>query len=310
MLAGRVRKAHARLAPAFEREGVFAFRLYDWDIPEVRAVVDWYEGQLVVAEYHRRQTESAGDWLRVVGLAAAAALDVPPAFVHLKRRRTRPKTGARYPSPDRPSGEGAGRGPGPLAVRERGLKFRVNLRDYLDTGLFLDQRDNRRLVRQMAAGRSVLNLFCYTGGFSVAALAGKASHVTSVDLSRVYIEWSKTNLRENELALERHEPVQEEAFQFLDHAAKHRRRWDLVIVDPPSFSTTGGPDNRGFDVRRDHRALVDKALGVLAPGGQILFSTHHQRFEPSFGGLSVEPLDSVPRDFRNRGQHQAFLLRG
>ncbi|MEL6184122.1 MAG: SAM-dependent methyltransferase, partial [Myxococcota bacterium] len=142
MLGRRVAKTFKKLKPRFDREGVGAFRLYDRDIPEVRAVVDWYEGHLVLGEYARAQTEAFGDWLHVVGQGVAEALRVPPAHLHLKRRRTRPRDGQRYEK------SGSGRGPGPLAVGERGLRFRVNLRDYLDTGLFLDQREARREVQQ------------------------------------------------------------------------------------------------------------------------------------------------------------------
>jgi len=307
MLAGRVKKSFRRLHPRFEREGVGAFRLYDRDIPEVRAVIDWYEGHLVVGEYERRQTEAAGDWLRIVALGVAEALEVPQAFLHLKRRRTRPRAGQRYAPPER------SRGPGPLAVRERGLRFRVNLEDYLDTGIFLDHRDLRAELRARADGLSVLNLFSYTGTLSAAALAGGARHVTSVDLSRTYLDWSKVNLRENDLPLERHEPAREESFAFLAHAARHGRRWDHVLVDPPSFSTTGGPEERGFDVRRDHRDLLEATRRVLAKEGTVLFSTNHQRFEPDLDGLGFEVRETteetVPPDFRNRSVHRSWRLR-
>jgi 23S rRNA (cytosine1962-C5)-methyltransferase len=304
MLAGRVRKALRRWHPRFEREGVGAFRLYDRDIPEVRAVVDWYEGHLVVGEYARRQTAAAGDWLRTVAMMTADALGVPPAHVHLKRRRTRPQGGARYRS--------AGRGPGALAVRERGLRFRVNLEDYVDTGLFPDHRETRARVRRGAEGRSVLNLFAYTGTFSAVALAGGAAHVTSVDLSRTYLAWAQANLRANRLPLERHEPAREDAFAFLAQAARHGRRWDLVIVDPPSFSTAGGPEGRGFDVRRDHPALLERVRRVVSADGVVIFSTNHQRFLPALAGLDFDAQETteetVPPDFRNRGVHRSWRL--
>lgn len=308
MLAGRVKKAFKRLHGNFEAQDIGAFRLYDWDIPEVRAVVDWYEGHLVIGEYERRQTQSAGDWLYIVGTKVAEALGVPPAFVHLKRRKT--GGGKRY-RPDVVAPKG--KGPGAMRVRERGLKFRVNLYDYLDTGLFPDQRDARKLIKQKSEGRAVLNLYAYTGTFSASALAGGATHVTSVDQSRTYLDWSQTNLRENQLALHRHEPARAEVFDFLSHAAQHGRKWDLIIVDPPSFSTLG-VGGKGFDVQRDHTHLLDRTLRVLSSGGSIHFSTNHQRFEPMFEDLGFrgdirETTDkTVPKDYRNRQIHRSWCF--
>src|SRR5215467_9291730 len=142
MLGNRLRKNYRRLQVPFEREGVGAFRLYDWDVPEIRAAVDWYEGHLVVAEYEREQTRSAAGWLEAMGAAAASALGVEGGRVHLKVRRTRPRTGERYPR----LGQTGER----LAVRERGLRFWVNLTDHVDTGLFPDHRETRARVRAEA----------------------------------------------------------------------------------------------------------------------------------------------------------------
>lgn len=305
MLGARVKKTFKKLRRGFEREDIGAYRLYDRDIPEVRAVVDWYEGHLVVGEYARAQTAYAGDWLRIVGVGAAQALEVPLAHLHLKRRRTRPKAGARYEKDT-----SAGRGPTDMVVRERGLRFRVNLHDYLDTGLFPDHRESRKRVRDTAEGKSVLNLFGYTGSFAVAALAGGAKHVTSVELSKTYLDWTAINLRENDLPLERHEPARGDVFAFLEQARRHGRRWDLVVADPPSFSTTGGPRNQGFEVRRDHRELLE-LCAACAPKGEILFSTNHQRFgEPDFPEVEVEETTdhTVPPDYRNRTIHRSWRL--
>ena len=308
MLAGRVRKTFKRLRPVFGGKDTDAFRIYDRDIPEIRALVDWYAGHVVVAEFERWQTQPAGDWLGVMGSAVGQALQVPTSRVHLKRRRTRPQQGPRYPP-----GPAPGAGPGLVLVREQGLHFRVNLEAYLDTGLFLDHRVTRSLIRAQSGGASVLNLFAYAGGFSVAALSGGAKHVTSVDLSKTYLAWAQTNLRENHLPLERHEPARKEVFTFLRGAAQSGRRWDLVIADPPSFSTVGA-DASGFDIIRDHPALIESALRVLAPGGTLFFCTHHQRFQPRFEGLGpqVEEISerTIPPDFRNRGVHRVWQVRG
>ena len=296
MLGNRLRKNFRRLQGRFEREGVGAFRLYDWDVPEIRAAVDWYEGHLVVAEYEREQTRSAAGWLEAMGAAAASALGVEGGRVHLKVRRTRPRTGERYPR----LGQTGER----LAVRERGLRFWVNLTDHVDTGLFPDHRETRARVRTEASGKEVLNLFGYTGSFTCAAAAGGAVRTVTVDTSAPYLSWARENLALNGLAGAQNELVRADARDFL---ARSGPRFGLCVLDPPSFSTRSGA--LPFDVQRDHRALVLAALGALLPGGVLYFSTNHQRFEPRLEGLRAEEItrETAPRDYR-RTPHRCFRI--
>jgi 23S rRNA (guanine2069-N7)-methyltransferase len=287
MLANRVRKSFRKLSPAFERQGIGAFRLYDRDIPEIRAAVDWYEGHLVVAEYEREQTRNA-PWLATVARAAAEALEVPWERVHLKVRHSGEKY-ARLAHTGRR-----------LVVRERDLRFAVNLDDYIDTGLFNDHRDTRARVRAEAAGSRFLNLFSYTGSFTCAAAAGGALQTTSVDASRGYQAWAGENLRLNG---QRGELVRSGVEEFLRGAGS--RRWTLCMLDPPSFSDRGGAI---FEVERDHRPLIERALAVLQPGGILWFATNHQRFVPDLAGLRFTEEDTVPVDYRNRGVHRAFRI--
>src|SRR5438132_10446644 len=207
MLANRVRKNFRRLHRLFEREGVGAFRVYDWDAPEIRAAVDWYEGHLVVAEYERAQTRETSGWLEAMGAAASAALEVPPERVHLKRRHTR-KTGAQRYGRLARTGER-------LAVRELGLRFWVNLDDYIDTGLFADHRETRARIRAEARGAEMLNLFGYTGSFTCAAAAGGAAGSATVDTSPASLRWAGENLELNGLGGPQHRLVREDARDFL-----------------------------------------------------------------------------------------------
>jgi 23S rRNA (cytosine1962-C5)-methyltransferase len=287
MLSNRVRKNFRRLHPRFEQREIGAFRLYDRDIPEIRAAVDWYEGHAVVAEYEREQTQGV-PWLTTMGEAVAEALSVPAARVHLKRRRTGDKYGRLARKGER------------LPVRERDLRFLVNLDDYIDTGLFTDHRETRARVRAEARGAKFLNLFAYTGSFTCAAAAGGAAHTTSVDASRTYLDWAAGNLRLNGLA---GDLVRSGVDDFLGAAGT--RRWTLCVLDPPSFSDFGG---KVFDVQRDHRALIDRTLALLEPGGVLWFSTHHPRFAPDLKGLRQVEEDTVPEDYRNRSIHRAFRI--
>jgi 23S rRNA G2069 N7-methylase RlmK/C1962 C5-methylase RlmI len=288
MLANRVRKSFRKLRGPFERWNVGAFRLYDRDIPEIRAAVDWYEGHLVVAEYEREQT--APGWLEAMAAAAAQALEVPAERVHLKRRRTGT---ARY--------EKLARAGQRIEVREGDLRFLVNLDDYIDTGLFADHRETRALVRGEARGAAFLNLFGYTGSFTCAAARGGARATTTVDASAAYLDWARDNLLLN--GLSPGELVREEVDDFLARAGS--RRWSLCVLDPPSFSDRGG-----FDVQRDHRDLIERTLAVLEPAGVLWFSTNHQRFEPRLEGLRCEETTAktVPVDYRNRGAHRSFRI--
>jgi len=287
MLANRVRKNFRKLHPRFERQGIGAFRLYDRDIPEIRAAVDWYEGHLVVAEYAREQTRGV-PWLEAIASAAAEALSVPSERLHLKVR----STGASYPRLAR-TGER-------IEVRERDLRFLVNLDDFIDTGLFADHRETRSRVRAEARGTKFLNLFAYTGSFTCAAAAGAAAQTTSVDASQNYLDWARDNLRLNGLS---GELVRSGVDAFLRAAGA--RRWTLCVLDPPSFSDSGGRD---FEVQRDHRDLIERALSVLSPAGVLWFSTNHQRFAPALEGLRYTEEDTVPEDYRNRAAHRAFRI--
>lgn len=301
MLANRVRKNHRRLRKAFEREGVGAYRLYDRDIPEVRAVVDLYEDHLVVGEFARAQTDGAPDYVEQLARAAGRALGVPEQNLHVKRRRTRPKAGPRY---DR-LGEGGAR----IEVRERALRFWVNLDDYLDTGLFADHRDTRRMVAELSSGARVLNLFAYTGTFTCWAAHGGARRTVSVDASSRYLAWARDNLELNSLAGPSHELVVRDVHDYLTDAGAGS--FDLAVVDPPSFSTRYGEGD--FDVLRDHPALLRSVARLIVPGGRVLFSSNRWGFEPRleglpFSGVTEITAQTVPRDYRNRQVHRAFTL--
>jgi 23S rRNA (cytosine1962-C5)-methyltransferase len=301
MFANRVRKNFRSLHPAFERRGVGAFRLYDWDIPEIRALADWYEGHLVVAEYAREQTDAVPGWLTAIARAAADALEIPAESLHLRRRRTRPKDGERYSRLSRTGSR--------LEVREAPLRFLVNLDDLLDTGLFPDHRETRARIRAESAGASFLNVFGYTGTFTCAAASGGARRTVTVDASTAYLRWAEDNLRLNDLSGD-HAFVAEDARSYLERARSRGERFGLCVVDPPTFSTR--KDGPPFDVQRDHPALLHSALALLEPGGVLYFSTNHQRFQPRLSGLPGREVreiteETAPRDYR-RTPHRSFRL--
>jgi len=292
MLANRVKKRFKHLHKRFAREHIDVFRLYDGDIPEIRAAVDWYAGHLVMAEYVRRQ--SLPEWLPAMAAAVARALDVPAYKVHLKNRQSGKKNGKRY--------ERLARTDQKIAMSERDFRFYVNLNDYVDTGLFADHRNTRQMVREMAAGRDFLNLYCYTGTFSCYAALGGARATVSVDRSRTAIQWARANLALNDLSAEDHQLVESGSMAYLDAAQRAGRTFDLAVVDPPSYSTDRA-GKRNFDIARDHPRLLGAVGRVLRPGATLFFSTNHQGFQPRLEELGFSHVaeitnQTIPEDYR------------
>lgn len=300
ILGNRVRKQYRHLRKRFKRAHIDCFRLYDWDIPEVRAVVDWYAGHVVIAEYVRKQT--GPQWLPAMAEAVRTALELPADCVHVKMRRTGTADDLRYSRLAEDNKR--------FIVNERDLRFWVNLDDFIDTGLYSDHRDTRVLVRDEARDQDFLNLFAYTGAFSCAAAAGGAASTTTVDRSQTNLDWAADNMRLNEFTGKGHHFVQADVDTFLSRAAKKGESWSLVFCDPPSFfkDLKAG---KAFDINRDHLRLLTQVLKVTRPGGTVYFSTNHQRFEPRLDELPVDRLreltpKTIPEDFRNRQMHRCW----
>jgi len=244
--------------------------------------------------------ERAEEWVPGVHAAAAQALGMRVEDVVLKRRAKRhgpmqhEKTGT--------AGE-------ELVVVEGGHRFIVNLHAYLDTGLFLDHRETRALVQSQAAGRRFLNLFCYTGSFTVYAAAGGAVSSLSLDLSNTYLEWARRNFELNDVERARHSLERADVLDWLERAATPAA-YDLIVLDPPSFSASKAM-HRTLDIQRDHPELLAHCERLLAPGGTLYFSTNLRSFrlDPAAApGLSGEEISdrTVPEDFRNRRIHRCW----
>ncbi|MFA5260575.1 MAG: class I SAM-dependent methyltransferase [Candidatus Omnitrophota bacterium] len=303
ILSNRVLKRYNHMRKRFARQRIECFRLYDWDIPEVRAVVDWYSGHLVVGEYVRWQT--GPQWLPQMAAAVAAVLGVPSENLHVRRRRTGTAAG-------QPRYRKMGRRGECLKVWERDLQFLIDLDGFLDTGLFPDHRETRVMIRDLAKGKDFLNLYGYTGTFSCAAALGGAGSTVTVDRSATYLKWARDNFELNGLWGPQHVLVQSDVEKYLDKTTRSGRRFTLAFVDPPSFFRDR---SRGtvFDINRAHPGLLEKVLQVMAPGSLLFFSTNHQRFEPRLDGLPVKDLKeltpkTIPEDYRNRHVHRCWQM--
>lgn len=299
----RNRARHLRRWP---NRGITCYRLYERDVPDVPLVVDRYEDALHIAEFarpHDRSPAQHADWLDLMARTAGEVLEVPRERVFLKHR-DRQRGASQYERFDHRGAK--------FEVHEGGLKFLVNLSDYVDTGLFLDHRLTRQMVCDTAADKHFLNLFAYTGSFSVYAAAGGALSTTTVDKSTTYIEWARENLALNAFTGPEHNFVRSDIREFLGQL-KARDQWDLAVVDPPTFSNTKDADDV-WDVQRDHAELLITLAHHITPGGTVFFSTNFRRFKLDEAALAAHytirdiTRQTIPDDFRNQRIHACWRL--
>ncbi|KAA1193900.1 bifunctional 23S rRNA (guanine(2069)-N(7))-methyltransferase RlmK/23S rRNA (guanine(2445)-N(2))-methyltransferase RlmL [Pseudohalioglobus sediminis] len=269
MFANRVRKNRKRLGSWIKREQVQCYRVYDADMPEYAVAVDIYGEWAHVAEYQAPKgvdPEAASRRLGEVRAALPEALGIAASHIVYKQRR-RQRGEAQYEKQDS-RGEF-------ISVNEGAAKLLVNLHDYLDTGLFLDHRPLRLRIGGEARGKDFLNLFCYTGSATVQAALGGARRTTSVDMSNTYLDWLRKNLAHNGLGEDKHRRIRANCLQWL---AQDKEEYDLILLDPPSFSNSKAMEG-SFDVQRDHEQLVRDAMARLRPDGTLYFSNNRRGFK-------------------------------
>ncbi|WP_337056629.1 bifunctional 23S rRNA (guanine(2069)-N(7))-methyltransferase RlmK/23S rRNA (guanine(2445)-N(2))-methyltransferase RlmL [Pseudomonas sp. USHLN015] len=301
MFANRLQKNLKQLGKWAKREGVQCYRLYDADMPEYALAIDLYGDRVHVQEYAPpRSIDPEKAQARLLDALAAIpqALGVDPANVVVKRRER--QTGTRQYERQGAQGQF-------LEVAEGGVKLLVNLTDYLDTGLFLDHRAMRLRIQREAAGKRFLNLFCYTATASVHAAKGGARSTTSVDLSKTYLDWARRNLSLNGFS-DKQKLEQGDVMAWL---AEDRGEYELIFIDPPTFSNSKRMEGV-FDVQRDHVQLLDLAMARLAPGGVLYFSNNFRKFQldeslPQRYQVSEISAETIDPDFaRNQKIHRAW----
>ncbi|MBL8852683.1 MAG: class I SAM-dependent methyltransferase [Planctomycetaceae bacterium] len=323
----RLQKNDRHCRKLARRQELDCFRVYDRDLPEFPFTIDRYADQLLVSHY-LRPAESSGSAPRThVGApsesgpgtvepgsrnadlatclnAISQTLEVPTEFMHVRERRTKSDPTQQYQklAEDKQL----------LIVREGGLRFYVNLTDYLDTGLFLDHRTTREKFRELARDKRVLNLFCYTGAFSVYAADGGAKSIVSVDLSNTYLNWAQRNLALNRLFdAERHQFCRADVLQYLQDVTP--ASFDLVILDPPTFSNSKAMDGN-LDIQRDHPWLINQTLRTLTSGGLLYFSTNCRKFRIERSAIEADFVkditnQTIPFDFQGRLQRWCFVIK-
>ncbi len=303
MFANRLQKNLRQLGKWARKEGIQCYRLYDADMPEYALAIDLYGDWVHVQEYAPPRSidpQKAQERLFDALGAIPQALGISRERVVVKRRER--QSGTRQYERQASQGEF-------LEVNEGGVKLLVNLTDYLDTGLFLDHRPMRLRIQREAAGKRFLNLYCYTATATVHAAKGGARSTTSVDLSKTYLDWARRNLALNGLS-DRQRLEQADVMAWLE---EDRGEYDLIFIDPPTFSNSKRMEGV-FDVQRDHVALLDLAMARLAPGGTLYFSNNFRKFVLDPGMVeryAVEEITgaTLDEDFRRNSKiHRAWKL--
>ena len=305
MFFNRLTKVYKHLGKQAKRQGISCYRVYDHDLPEFPFCIEFYGDKLYLAEYRRRhgmEEEEHDAWLYECVPVISGVLGIPEDEIYWRQRERKAGRQGQY---EKQGSEGLF-----FPVSEGGLSFLVNLTDYLDTGLFLDHRITRDRVRSESEGKDVLNLFAYTGSFSVYAAAGGARSVTTVDLSRTYLGWAENNMRLNNLEDASRTFVHADVKQYLETLPE--AAFDLVIMDPPTFSNSKRMKDF-LDIQRDHVPLLNQVLRSVRPGGKVYFSTNFTRFALDREAIQATEIRDITRattpfDFEGKLRRWCYLL--
>ncbi|MDC4234503.1 bifunctional 23S rRNA (guanine(2069)-N(7))-methyltransferase RlmK/23S rRNA (guanine(2445)-N(2))-methyltransferase RlmL [Pasteurella multocida] len=305
--ANRLQKNSKKIEKWAKQQGINAYRLYDADLPEYNLAVDRYDDHIVVQEYAAPKNIDENKARQCLLDAVTATLQVTGVETNklILKVRQKQKGTNQY---EKLANKGDY-----FYVNEYGAKLWVNLTDYLDTGLFLDHRLTRKMLGEMAKGKDVLNLFAYTGSATVHMALGGAKSTTTVDMSNTYLNWAEQNLLLNELEGKQHKLIQADCLQWL---ARCDRQFDLIFVDPPTFSNSKRMED-SWDVQRDHIKLMTQLKRILRPNGTIVFSNNKRGFKMDVEGLETLGLSAVditaktlPLDFeRNKQIHNCWVVR-
>lgn len=305
MFDNRLKKVYRILSKQAKQQGVTCYRLYDRDLPEFPLIIDLYEDEVLVTEYrsnHRLSEEEYERWFNDSLEVIQHVLGKDPLKIHIKERKRKESRQDQYQKTDNQQQY--------IEVGEGGLKFLVNLTDFLDTGLFIDHRITRGMVAKQSSSKRVLNLFCYTGSFSVYAAQGGASEVVSVDLSNTYLDWAQKNMQLNNFTDSSYSYVKADVLQWLPKVPNEY--FDLIVLDPPTFSNSKMMKDV-FDIQEMHVDLINQCLSKLKEDGILYFSTNARKFEMSTVAINgqVENITAatIPFDFKGKLLRWCYIIR-
>ena len=306
MFRNRLTKVFRHLQKTAKKQAVSCYRVYDHDLPEFPFIIEKFDNKLHVSEYKRNHSmseEAHHYWLQQSAAVMSEVFEIPGEFIFIKNRQRKAGHEGQYQKTANTKTE--------WEVEENGLKLIVNLTDYLDTGLFLDHRTTRKMVMEQAAGKRVLNLFAYTGSFSVYAAAGGASQVTTVDLSNTYINWAKKNMELNGFTdTSKYQFIAADVLQYMETI--EAESFDIIVMDPPTFSNSKKMDGI-LDIQRDHVKLVNQCMNALSANGVLYFSNNYTKFELERDSLKAASIKDITRattpfDFEGKLKRCCFLI--
>ena len=312
-LCNRLEKNRSRLKKYLSKQNISCYRIYDADLPEYNAAIDVYFDKLHIQEYRAPKSVDEKVALRrikEIERVAAGVFQLPFKNVFVKQRRQQ-KGDWQYETKGRDE-FGADTNKEFFIVEEAGRKFRLNLRDYLDTGLFIDHRKTRAMVAELSKGKRLLNLFCYTGSFSVYAATAGAKQTVNVDMSNTYLNWAKENFKLNRLNLDNHEFYRDDSLKWLEEAVISQDIYDVIFLDPPTFSNSKKME-RHFDVQKDHLTLINQCLQLLTEDGVLLFSNNFRQFKMQFVGAGRCRVNEITKqttspDFLRKPLHRCWRI--
>jgi 23S rRNA (cytosine1962-C5)-methyltransferase len=306
MFENRLLKVFKHRSKLAKKQQISCYRIYENDLPEFPICIEIYDDKIYIAEYLRRHgltDDEHETWLNATLEVVKKVLNVDNDAIYVKQRKRMHHRQQQYEKNDDEKQF--------FTVEENGFKFLINLTNYLDTGLFLDHRVTRKMVFEKAQDKRVLNLFCYTGSFSVYAAKAGAKKVTSIDLSKTYLQWAEDNFTINLLKKNpNYEFVHADVVQHLKTLLPNS--YDIIVMDPPTFSNSKRMDDF-LDIQRDHVQLINDCLRILSPNGLLYFSTNFTKFVLEVDKIQTTQIKNItkattPFDFEGKLQRWCYLI--
>ena len=307
-LKNRLQKNLKKLKTYLDKNQLESYRIYNKDIPEYPYLIDIYKDKAVIYEQGKKLNEDDEpkriQHQKDIELCLSEVFKIPAENQFFKIRQKQKGTQQYTPLTQESTDY--------FLINEPPFKFWINLERYLDTGLFLDHRPLRQYLLSNSKDKKILNLFSYTCSLSVASAMGGAT-LTSIDMSRTYLDWGMENFKANNLELNRHKFIQADVLKELPLIFEAGVRFDAIVLDPPSFSNSKRMED-DLDIERDHPIIIRDCMRLLKEDGELYFSTNKRKFELHHiikSTYEVKEISqwTIPQDFHHTAIHRAFLIK-